>query len=646
MAPLLVLAIWLEVNHVGIRQRILDTAASEKAQNLATHIDNQIRAQIAALEVLASSPLIDDPARWSEFYTMALSFRSGFGGHVILADTSMQMLINTRSKLGSKLPKLPVPKGRAAAPIVLQTGEPTVGDSFLGPIAGEQLVAVVVPVVRGGRIRYLLLGTIETRRYQNLIENLAMPAGWLAVLRDGGGEIMAGSFSIGSPPDRSSADWGTRFIARSKVATWWVTIEIPAPLYVWPLLLEGAVLALGLVAAGIISFVGGRTFSNRLTRAVASIAVDDPCVANRWRIDEIDEVHDRLFGAFTARDLSEIAYKERNQLNKALIEHLPQSIYIKDKNAEYILCNNRYARSLGIEANEILGKTDFDYFPRSMAEALDADDRAIMAAGEIKDSEERRSFHGEERWFHTIKVPFRADDGTIIGLIGSLTDISERKAAEDRINRSLLEKENLLRELYHRTYNNMQLIQAMMILQAENHPDTPLPDFILRISHRVEIMATVHRTLFQSEDLSRIDLGSFISGVADLVKRNFDSIDGRVSFEMRLARMPVLFDVAVPLGLVVYELLTNALTHAFPDGRNGTIRVFLARDESGSIRLDLADDGIGCTRDWDDPDNARLGLQLVDTIIRNQLLGEIRLDEAPGTTWRIAFFDTHYKERV
>jgi hypothetical protein len=227
MTPLLILAAWLELSHVGIRLEMLDREAQDKVRNIVANIDSQIDAQIAALEVLASSPLIDDSEHWPDFYTMALSFRAGFGGHVILSDTSMQMLLNTRSKLGSKLPKLPVPKGRAAAPLVLETGKPAVGDSFLGPIAGEQLIAVIVPVIRNDHIRYLLLGTIETRKYQELIDKLVIPPGWAVVLRDGIGKTMAHNTTAGIESTKNKTFYGKHFAAQSRGSGWSITLEIP-----------------------------------------------------------------------------------------------------------------------------------------------------------------------------------------------------------------------------------------------------------------------------------------------------------------------------------------------------------------------------------------------------------------------------------
>jgi two-component sensor histidine kinase len=189
-------------------------------------------------------------------------------------------------------------------------------------------------------------------------------------------------------------------------------------------------------------------------------------------------------------------------------------------------------------------------------------------------------------------------------------------------------------------------MQAIMILQAENHAETPLADFIRQVTQKIEVMAMVHRGLFHTGDLSRIDLSSYLSEVIESVQNHFPSVGDRVVFERRLQAVMVLFDVAVPLGLVVYELLTNALAHAFPDGREGAIAVVLSKDQADKITLELIDDGIGCNRAWSSPDNAKLGLQLVQSIVEGQLQGTITLEDGNGTGWRISFADIQYKERV
>jgi hypothetical protein len=113
--PLILLAAYLAIDHVRTLQAEFDREATDQARNFATAVDREIETQIQALQLLATSPRLDDPSRLNEFYKEAQGFRETFGTHVILADTSMQMLLNTRTPFGTALPKLPRPRGRAAA---------------------------------------------------------------------------------------------------------------------------------------------------------------------------------------------------------------------------------------------------------------------------------------------------------------------------------------------------------------------------------------------------------------------------------------------------------------------------------------------------------------------------------------------------
>jgi PAS domain S-box-containing protein len=137
--------------------------------------------------------------------------------------------------------------------------------------------------------------------------------------------------------------------------------------------------------------------------------------------------------AETERKRAEKALHESEALARSLVEHLPQRIFVKDRNSQYLFCNSNFARVLGIDQDEIVGKDDFALFPPELAEAHRADDRTVMADGTITDRDERYEGTGEERWIHTIKVPYRDEQGEIIGVLGILGDVTERKRAEAEI---------------------------------------------------------------------------------------------------------------------------------------------------------------------------------------------------------------------
>ena len=306
VGPLILLALILSVVQVRMIQTRQKVEAQDHVKNLSAAIDHNIAARITALQSLAACPLIDDMSRLEEFYKESHGFRNYQGGHVILADPQTQMLFNTRVPYGRPLPKLPVPKGHAAAAIVLKERKPEVGDMFFGPIAQEPLVAVVVPVVRNGRLKALLLNIIETNQYKRMLDNLSLPDGWSTVLFDGKGEIMAQR----GKPEKRLKESGRVFDSKLKTAPWRVSLTVPYKLYYAPFATAAILLALILLAVSLAAILAGRLFGKKIATAVASLA-DDSAFMNRPLIFEIENVRSLLRKAGLATEFSE------NELRKS-----------------------------------------------------------------------------------------------------------------------------------------------------------------------------------------------------------------------------------------------------------------------------------------------------------------------------------------
>ncbi|HET7838784.1 MAG TPA: PAS domain S-box protein [Rectinemataceae bacterium] len=637
MAPLLVLALYLAVNHIQVLQAQFDRDAAYRVRNVTTAIDARLQAQIGALQMLAASPLIDDPRRWREFYDSAASYRVYFDGQVILADLSMRMLLNTRSPFGARLPHLPVPKGHAAVKTVLETGKPSVGDSFMGPIAGELLVSAVVPVLRQGSIRYLLLGTIEARQYQALLAQVALPPGWTISLVDSIGGTMASRTSPGPKAGAAPSEADKRFVAKSTLAEWSAILEMPMRYYRAPVVFELAALVVGFLSAAIISVVAGSLFSRRLTRSVASIGAVPPLSLSGPSIREIEEVRERLATL-------EADKRENMDRYQALVDQASDAFFVHGFDGRFLEVNQRACESLGYTKEELLGMSVPDI-------ELDFDLAAAQAEWAKIEPGRQFTLRGHQRRKDGSAFPVEVRFGCSVWkgqklFLGLARDISERVEAEERIRGSLLEKEVLIRELYHRTYNNMQLIQAMMVLQLSVHPDTPLSDFVGLMTQKIEVMASVHRRLYEAGDLSRIDLSAYIAELAEFVLKNHVDHGRKVQLRLERKEVQVLIDVAIPVGLVVHELLTNALEHAFSDRETGEIRIAVSRAGSGMIELVVADDGTNPNRAEASTDRTRLGLRLVDSIIEEQLRGSISADHRSGSSYLIRFSDDQYMVRV
>jgi len=228
---------------------------------------------------------------------------------------------------------------------------------------------------------------------------------------------------------------------------------------------------------------------------------------------------------------------------------------------------------------------------------------------------------------------FRESIGSRFILL-AMEDITVRKQAEEQVARSLKEKEVLLKEINHRVKNNMTVIYSLLNLQANATVDKAARAVLEEARDRVNMMALIHQKLYQSKDLAHIDykeyLQNLVAGIVDTYQRR----DIVLSVEME----SVFFDVTVgiPCGLIVNELVSNALKYAFPEGRKGTITVGINKDSEGNNVLTVADNGIGFPETTDFNKTTTLGLQLVNGL-SGQIHGTIELSRVEGTTFRITF---------
>ncbi|MDF1515423.1 MAG: histidine kinase dimerization/phosphoacceptor domain -containing protein, partial [Anaerolineae bacterium] len=176
-------------------------------------------------------------------------------------------------------------------------------------------------------------------------------------------------------------------------------------------------------------------------------------------------------------------------------------------------------------------------------------------------------------WVTDNAVRIRDEDGNLITSIGMLQDVSFRKEAENQLRLALSDKEILLQELYHRTKNNMYVIMGLLDMQALNINDSRLQVIFTETKNRIMSMALVHQKLYQSQNLSTIDLGDYIRELSGLLLTSYQTTPGQIALHLSLTAMPVVIDVAIPCGLILNELLSNSIRHAFPDNIPGTITI-------------------------------------------------------------------------
>jgi len=217
--------------------------------------------------------------------------------------------------------------------------------------------------------------------------------------------------------------------------------------------------------------------------------------------------------------------------------------------------------------------------------------------------------------------------------------ITDRKESQAALLESLHEKEVLLKEVHHRVKNNLQIISSIFNLQKPYVDDHPRALELLRDSQdRVRSMSFIHESLYQTKNFSHVDLAAYIDGLSRNLMMSY-SLAGRVELLKQLEPVDLGLDQAIPCGLILNELISNALKHAFPDGAAGQIRLQL-RAQGAWVEMHIEDDGPGLPMDFDEVRDANLGLQLVETLI-GQLDGRIeRRNASIGKGRGVAYFLT------
>jgi PAS domain S-box-containing protein len=354
--PMIVIAGYLAYENVKVARVEREMHASNRVRIAITQTDNHITFLVKAMQMLAASPHAVDPKQMPEFYEEAQRFRATFNSHLILADESMQMILNTRAPLGAALPKLPRPEGHAAAPTALATGKPAVGDMFLGPIGKEPLIAVVVPVLRDGVVKALLLSTVETWQFEEHLNKITLPPGWSLTLRDGKNDVIAERAMISAESARPGES--VHYFARSANSPWSAELKVPAAEHRNALVKSVGLLAIAIFVAIVLSVFGGRLAGRRLERAIAGLA--RPQAEARQssnHIAEIETVRSRITEAATTLRESEARYRE-------LFEDSPQPMWVFDiARLSFLAVNDAAIDLLGYGRTEILSMSIKDIRP-------------------------------------------------------------------------------------------------------------------------------------------------------------------------------------------------------------------------------------------------------------------------------------------
>jgi len=336
----------------------------------------------------------------------------------------------------------------------------------------------------------------------------------------------------------------------------------------------------------------------------------------------------RLQKEIRKQKLGEKALKESEGRLASFYKSTFEGIIISEK-GRIIDFNNQFTKIFGYERDELIGS--------DLVNLATEEDREIV----LKNIQSN---------YKTYELKAVRKDGSIISIeihgqkihyygrsarVSAIQDITERKQAEKQIKASLKEKETLLQEIHHRVKNNMTVISSLLSLQANNMDDDRLKDALIVSKNRVESMSAIHEVLYQSENLSSIDMNTHLSKLASAVAQNY-TIGSKATVKVESEDILIGTKQASPLGLIINELITNSFKYAFPDNQEGEINIKLQKI-ANQIELKYADNGIGMPKGFDWHKAKSMGLKLVRTLVENQLDGTIDMESNIGTKFIIKF---------
>jgi len=332
------------------------------------------------------------------------------------------------------------------------------------------------------------------------------------------------------------------------------------------------------------------------------------------------------------------------ELNQQLLDSIPfpSMLIRKDRT---ILAANKIAREAGAIIGGLcwreFGKAEYipeedKQYLKNQAEHPHIETRCVfcLADDAVKKNKPMRNPEIEAfgRIWDTYWIPL--DDGVYLHYS---VDITERKQAEEVVRKSLRDKETLLKEIHHRIKNNFQLVSNLLILQANKTDDKNVHRILEESQERIQSMALVHEMLYQSRDLATIGFAKYIRKLSRSLFKSYTADDSRIKLKLDIEDVQLPEQTALQCGLMINELITNAIEHAFPRRRKGEVTVGLHQISNDRVELVVEDNGKGFPDNFDLGKTESLGLHLVSIIAEKQLRGKIELTSNNGACFKIVF---------
>ncbi|QLE43852.1 PAS domain S-box protein [Nostoc sp. C052] len=328
----------------------------------------------------------------------------------------------------------------------------------------------------------------------------------------------------------------------------------------------------------------------------------------------------------TIRKEIESEVNHHRDLREAIFNESADALFLVDSDTQLIFdCNHRAVELFEVSEKEelmnIQGNTlqRYEFTPQELDEIVQEVNHKSWWSREIEYATRKGNFFWGNLAAQQINVA-----GKVINLV-RLSDISERKKAVEQIQRSLEEKETLLKEIHHRVKNNLQIISSLLRMQSRRSGDETTLLMFKESQDRVQSMALIHEQLYQSADICEINFDNYIKSLIDSLFRSYGVSQKNIVLNIETNGIKLPLDTAIPCGLIINELVSNCLKYAFPEKKEGNITISLQQSPENQLVLVVQDTGIGIpeTLDWENSNS--LGLRIVKNLVR-QLKGNILLE--------------------
>ncbi len=333
------------------------------------------------------------------------------------------------------------------------------------------------------------------------------------------------------------------------------------------------------------------------------------------------------------------AVKDINILKRTL-DQTQDGVFLFDfETLTFFYINHGALKQTGYTADELFNMTPLDIKPEFTEESF----RKMIApllAGECE-SITFETVHKHKNGAITpveIVLQYIASPGERSRFIAIVRDITERKKMEEQIRMSLKEKELLLGEIHHRVKNNLAIVSSILSMQRNYITDQKHQELFIDTESRIRSMALIHEKLYRSKDLARIDFREYVESLSNSLFNTYKTAGlGEVALKADIDEIFLGIDTAVPCGLLLNELITNSLKHAFPESRDGELRIRMHKGSNNHLELVVSDNGVGMPKGLDILNTESLGYQLIVGLSGSQLGGEIEVKSEGGTEVRARF---------